>query len=270
MTLWRRTASGAALAAAVVLAALAGGPILIALAALALAVGALEFGRLARAVGVAPPWWVLIPLAGLWLLRGALAGGWVTAVGLGLALVVALPVHIWRGRGRWPFVEWAVAVGGALWLGYGLGFLVIIDRAPLPPPRAGLLLLLTLGVAVVSDTAAYLVGSALGRHPLAPTISPHKTVEGALAGLAAAIALMALCLPWLRPSVPIAVAAALGLTAGLASQAGDLVESQLKRSAGVKDAGAWIPGHGGLLDRLDSVVLVGPAVYSILRALHAL
>ncbi|HVA20774.1 MAG TPA: phosphatidate cytidylyltransferase [Candidatus Micrarchaeia archaeon] len=270
MALLRRTASGVLLAGLVVAAALLGGPPLLALASLALVIGLAEFRRLGTSLGAAPPWWLMGPLAGLWLLRAAIPGGAATEIGLGLALVPGLPCALLWSRGARPFAPWATAVGGALWLGYGLGFLVLLARAPGAGQVGGWLVLLVVGVAVVSDTAAYLVGSAVGRRPFFPAISPRKTVEGALAGLAAAVVLVAWVLPLLRPSVPVAAAGLCGVLAGVASQAGDLVESTLKRAAGVKDAGGWIPGHGGLLDRLDSVVLVGPAVYSVLRALHAL
>ncbi|HUY96121.1 MAG TPA: phosphatidate cytidylyltransferase [Verrucomicrobiae bacterium] len=270
MTLLRRLISGAVLAALVVAAALAGGPAFLGVSALALLVGLEEFRRLGARMGCEPAWWLMGPLAGLLLLRGVIPGGSALEVGIGLALLPGLPLLLLRSHRERPFVAFAMGVAGAVWLGDGLGFLVLLRRAPLPHSEAGGVVLAVLAVAVVSDTAAYLVGSTVGRHPFFPSISPHKTVEGAVAGLAAAVVLMAVVLPGLRPQVPLAAAIGCGLLAGAASQAGDLVESQLKRSAGVKDAGGWIPGHGGLLDRLDSVVLVGPVVYSILRVLHAL
>ncbi len=270
MGVLRRSLSGLALAALMVAAALAAGPFLLAAAALALLVGLAEFRRLAAALDAVPPRWLMAPLALLWLLRGAIPGGAATEIGLGLALVPGLPLVV-LGRGaRRPFTDWATALGGAVWLGYGLGFLVLLARVPRGHGVGSALVLLVLGVAVVSDTVAYLVGSTVGRRPFFPSVSPRKTVEGAAAGLAAAMVLVAVGLPLIRPAVSLAAAIGCGLAAGVASQAGDLVESRLKRAAGVKDAGGWIPGHGGLLDRLDSVVLVGPAVYSILRALHAL
>jgi phosphatidate cytidylyltransferase len=114
----------------------------------------------------------------------------------------------------------------------------------------------------VGDTAAIFVGRAIGKHPLLPKISPKKTVEGAVANLMgcvlAAIALGALL------AEPIAVSAAVGLAAGVFGQAGDLFESHIKRRAGVKDSGTILPGHGGLLDRVDSLLFTAPVVVLLL------
>jgi phosphatidate cytidylyltransferase len=114
------------------------------------------------------------------------------------------------------------------------------------------------------DTAAYAVGRAIGRRKLAPAISPGKTVEGAVGGLIAAGAVAAglgcVC------GLPVHVGLLLGLAIGVVGQAGDLFESLLKRRAGVKDSGAMLPGHGGILDRFDSLLFVAPVAYFGLRA----
>jgi phosphatidate cytidylyltransferase len=136
----------------------------------------------------------------------------------------------------------------------------------LPPDRAGRSwIVFLLAVIFLSDTAAYYVGSALGKHALAPAISPKKTVEGLVAGLAAAGLAAALVSHWLR--LDLGLRGALGLGVGLAALgvAGDLFESMLKRSAGVKDASALMPGHGGVLDRLDSLLFAGPGLLLYLR-----
>ena len=117
-------------------------------------------------------------------------------------------------------------------------------------------------VTFATDTSAYAVGRAVGRRRLAPSISPGKTWEGAIGGLvgaaAAAIALVALLSGIESRLLP---AVALGLGIGVAAQAGDLLESKMKRLADAKDSGRLIPGHGGLLDRLDSLIPVFPLVY---------
>ena len=109
------------------------------------------------------------------------------------------------------------------------------------------------------DIFAYLIGRALGRHKFAPRISPKKTWEGAIGGFVCSFGVV-MSAAWIldRPLVPII---GLGILIPLATIAGDLTESMLKRSAGVKDTGNWIPGHGGLLDRLDSLIFVIPTVY---------
>jgi phosphatidate cytidylyltransferase len=109
------------------------------------------------------------------------------------------------------------------------------------------------------DTAAYGVGKVIGRRKLCPTISPGKTVEGAVAALAAAGALTAGAGHWL--GLPLVHGVVLGMMLGVVGQGGDLFESALKRAAGVKDSGALLPGHGGLLDRFDSLIFVAPVAY---------
>ena len=125
-------------------------------------------------------------------------------------------------------------------------------------------LLLALLTVFVADTGAFLVGQLLGRHRMAPSISPGKTWEGAGGGLACAVA-AAIALGFLPGlSSPRWQLAIIGATVGVLSQVGDLLESKAKRASDVKDAGSLIPGHGGILDRLDSVVLSIPAVYYLL------
>ena len=117
-------------------------------------------------------------------------------------------------------------------------------------------------VTFATDTSAYAVGRAAGRRKLAPSISPGKTWEGAVGGLlGAALASMALVALLDGIANSLLPAAALGIGIGVAAQAGDLLESKVKRMADAKDSGRLIPGHGGLLDRLDSLVPVFPLVY---------
>ena len=145
---------------------------------------------------------------------------------------------------------------GALWLGLFLSAAVHLHE------RHPALLLWALAVAAAGDIGAYYGGRAFGRRPLAPRISPKKTVAGAVSGLTASLGVgLAGLLPWFGlelflPGVPLAA-----LVCGAAGQAGDLVASLLKRAAKVKDASRLLPGHGGLLDRLDSVMLATPLMY---------
>ncbi len=125
-----------------------------------------------------------------------------------------------------------------------------------------------LGIVMMSDTCAYFAGRAFGKHKLAPLVSPKKTVEGSLGGLAgsAGFALIAIrALGWSQVSSGQALE--LGLVTGAVSQIGDLAESLLKRGADVKDSGTIFPGHGGLLDRLDSILPGGLVLYSLIQAL---
>jgi len=112
-----------------------------------------------------------------------------------------------------------------------------------------------------ADTAAFYVGRALGRHKLAPDISPGKTWEGVAGGLVAAAALGLLCHFWFFPELPLKLAVPLALIMSILGILGDLTESALKRAAGAKDAAQILPGHGGLLDRLDSLLFNAPLIY---------
>lgn len=115
----------------------------------------------------------------------------------------------------------------------------------------------------LADTSAYTVGRLAGRRPLAPTISPNKTIEGAVGGLAVT-ALVFAALTFL-PVLSWTQRLVFGLALAMAATAGDLFESVLKRRAGVKDSGTILPGHGGLLDRIDSLLFTAPISYLLLR-----
>lgn len=121
---------------------------------------------------------------------------------------------------------------------------------------------LVLLLVMASDTAAYFTGISFGRRKLYPAISPNKSIEGAIGGLAGALAGAFLARTWFFPALEVADCLALGLGLGVLAQLGDLFESMLKRSFGVKDSGTLIPGHGGILDRLDSLLFAfAPAYY---------
>ena len=156
------------------------------------------------------------------------------------------------------FVSWAWSVVGILYVGWLLSYLVALR---LDAGRNWVFF--ALFTTFASDTAAFFIGRTLGRHHLAPRISPNKTWEGAIAGIfGAIIASLLLVLP--SPlSVPIGYGQAilLGFLVSIFGQFGDLAESLLKRNTGVKESGNLVPGHGGILDRMDSVVFAGIVVY---------
>lgn len=176
-----------------------------------------------------------------------------SAVVLSLALMLFLP------KKEGLFAGWAWALSGILYIGWLLGLLVAL-RLEAGRGWVYLALLATFG----SDTAAYFIGRALGRHKLAPRISPGKTWEGAVGGLLGAVIVSLLFT--LHTPVQLAIgyweAALLGLLISIFGQVGDLAESMLKRSGGIKESGSLLPGHGGMLDRLDSVLFAGAAVYA--------
>ena len=161
----------------------------------------------------------------------------------------------------------ALTLLGAAYLG-AMGGAIAALRLLDPEPAGAWRLVLLLAIVMASDTAAFFVGTAAGRRRLAPDISPGKTVEGAAGGLAGGVAGAAVVRVLGLPSLPLAHALLLGLAVAALGIAGDLLESLLKRWAGVKDSGVLFPGHGGMLDRLDSLLFGAPVLYyyfSLLR-----
>jgi len=122
-----------------------------------------------------------------------------------------------------------------------------------------MLLMFVMVITWVGDTAAYFVGRAIGKHPLAPVLSPKKTWEGTVASILGALLVAVLFRKWLI--VPLPHLLAMATLGNMAGQAGDLLESAYKRSAGVKDSGSLLPGHGGVLDRIDALILAIPVVW---------
>lgn len=128
-------------------------------------------------------------------------------------------------------------------------------------------LLFALSLNWAGDIAALYVGRALGRHKLAPEVSPGKSWEGAVASAAASVIYGVFYFSWLLKTVPLAGALGLTVIANVAGQFGDLCESSMKRGAGVKDSGTLLPGHGGWLDRVDSSLFALPVVYILVSRL---
>jgi len=163
---------------------------------------------------------------------------------------------------RRPLVETLPAAGisssAFLLVAFPLSFAVCLHGIDLvyDGPR---LLLFTLALIWASDTAAYFAGRAFGKHPLAPHISPKKTWEGSVAGMLGSLAIAYGLHFWL--TIPLPHLFAMAALGNIAGQMGDLLESAYKRSAGVKDSGALLPGHGGILDRIDALILCIPVIW---------
>jgi phosphatidate cytidylyltransferase len=236
-------------------------PLLILLVGAAAALGAVEFYRLGTHAGARPltvfgvVWAVLFVVAALFDLD------WAT--GSLLASAAVLPVVwlvIFRRDNR--LQSWAWTLTGILYMGWMLGYYVALRQLD----HGRELVILAVFTTFACDTSAFFVGRAWGRHHMAPMISPHKTWEGAIGGFVGAVA-AALVLRSLLSlgdwSLPLNYVEAIGLGCiiGVVAQLGDLLESLLKRRAGVKDSGNLIPGHGGVLDRIDSLVFTGLIVY---------
>lgn len=151
----------------------------------------------------------------------------------------------------------AVLAFGVLYLGLTLGALLMTRTLP----EGEFLVFFVFLVTWAGDTGAYYAGMSLGRRKLAPVVSPNKTVEGLVGGLLLALAVAFLARAWFLPSFSPLDCLVTGLLLTAAGVLGDLTESALKRSAGVKDSGGLIPAHGGMLDRLDSLLFAAPAFY---------
>jgi phosphatidate cytidylyltransferase len=179
-------------------------------------------------------------------------------IALTAVLLGALAAALWQRRdGR---IEWepaAITLFGICYVNWLLGYGFWLRDLPLGKEWV----LLLVWVTWLGETAAYLVGSLLGRRPLAPGISPKKTVEGALAQLVVSVAAALVAHAWFFEALPVRGAIFVGLLLGVVGQVGDLVESALKRSVGTKDTGRLIPGHGGVLDRIDSLLFNTPVLY---------
>jgi len=171
----------------------------------------------------------------------------------------ALTLTTWRGD-RDALGRAAAALFPMLYLGFPIGALMVIRGVH--GREALFLLMLTV---MVSDTAQYYAGRAFGKRLLAPVISPKKTIAGAVGGFVFGAVIMVVAGAWWLPRLPIAFRALLGLALVALGIAGDLFESMLKRSAGVKDSSTIIPGHGGVLDRIDALLFAAPVYYIVLK-----
>jgi phosphatidate cytidylyltransferase len=278
---WKRVATAAVLIPFVVGLVLFGSTVWVALAlALIVALAMLEYFSLGEAIGhrAYRVWTVtcgLLLVYAQWVvtLQASYPLGWGLtlhrliarfATGLGttqdvffLFVLGVAGLTLWTKR---PLVEALPAAGisssALLLVAYPLSFAVRLHGWGKEGPR---LLLFALVITWAGDTVAYFVGRAIGKHPFAPHLSPKKTWEGAAASFAGSLLVGLAFSRWLSVPLPhLLVMAGVGNVAG---QAGDLLESAYKRSAGVKDSGALLPGHGGILDRIDALILAIPAVW---------
>jgi phosphatidate cytidylyltransferase len=182
---------------------------------------------------------------------------WIT-----LCVLTVLTVRLFSSRPvEGALEDIAVTLLGIFYVAMLFGFQVAI-HAGSPGKRWLVFLFLVIWA---SDTGAYYAGTALGRHRLYEKISPKKSVEGLIGGTAASAVVAVLCKSWLVPALGWVEAALLGAILALVGTVGDLVESLIKRSAGVKDSGTLIPGHGGILDRMDSMLFAAPVLFYYLR-----
>jgi phosphatidate cytidylyltransferase len=234
-------------------------PAFLGVLAVAVGVGIWELVRAIRTSGVNPP---LIPLvAGGGLMSGLAWWGQADALTFGL-IVTVLAAMVWRladgagGYGR----DVTAATLVAVYVPFLAGFAALLASAP---ADGDLRVLVTLAGVVLSDTGGYVAGVFFGRHPMAPSVSPKKSWEG-LAGSLLATGIGGALLLYFLFDVPPWWGVLFGLAVSAAAVLGDLGESMIKRDLGVKDMSSLLPGHGGLMDRLDSILFAAPTAYVLL------
>jgi phosphatidate cytidylyltransferase len=182
------------------------------------------------------------------------------------AVLISLICLLLRRSREKAFHDWAWTIVGALYVGWMLSYWLNLRGLEYGRNWVYLAMLTTFA----NDTGAYFIGRAMGKHKLAPAISPAKTWEGAIGGLVSAV-LAAIVIAMVLELISVKVGTPfvfrywqimlLGFLAGLFAQLGDLIESLLKRNMGVKESGNLLPGHGGVLDRFDSLIFVGAVIY---------
>jgi phosphatidate cytidylyltransferase len=242
--------------------------------------GAMEFYKGVRKIGARPVEWAGL-LAVLFFVFSARTFRYADGTTIGamfptaltLLLILSFCVEMTR-RERAPILNVGTTVFGAIYVGWLISHLVvlrgvwlqglsgepgIIHVGPFRPEVGACLVMLTFLSTWACDTSAYFFGRSFGKTKIAPKLSPNKTVEGSLAGLAGTIVVASIAgwvihLPWYH-------ALAMGAIFGVLSQLGDLSESSIKRELDIKDFGTIVPGHGGILDRFDSLLFTGPAAY---------
>lgn len=151
----------------------------------------------------------------------------------------------------------SVTVFLGMWVGFLASFAILLRAQP----DGAIVALAVIGAAIFTDIGGYAVGARFGRTKIAPRISPNKSLEGLAGGLVLAMVMAAIVLPWASDLFGIGSAVAMALVVGFAGFVGDLAESMIKRDMGIKDFGALFPGHGGVLDRVDGILLALPLGY---------
>lgn len=250
------------------------------------ALGARELYRMAAARGIMPLDAVGAPLAGVFVLLAEASAiqraAWSWALLIAATLLVA-GLAIWRrGVEGHPLAASATTIFGAVFVGGGLSYAIALRGLGNDPTWAGaggavatatggaILLAMPIALTWLGDTFAYFGGRAWGRRKLIPSVSPGKTIAGAVSSVVGTTLVGALYAAlilglWLGVPYPLLLGALAGLIVSVTAQIGDLAESLLKREAGVKDSGALLPGHGGVLDRFDALFFTLPVMYWYLR-----
>jgi len=225
-----------------------------------------EFNGLSEGMGSRAPAWLLYPLGLFFAFSGTVLKQVDVTLVLALTLVGGLGAFLFVPGRRQGLSRWAMGLAGALYVGMPFNYYLLLYTSK---PNGLVWTLFTIFAVVASDAAALLIGSRIGRHPFFASISPKKTLEGAIAGVAGSVLVMLIGVSAVLGINPFH-AIALGVLVGASAQVGDLVESQMKRLAEVKDSSHLIPGHGGVLDRIDSILFPPILVYLYVMVFHLL
>ena len=229
------------------------------LIAIAGIMAAFEFYRMVSAAKVLPLTYFGMAWALLFIISPHFNLEFRTPLLLSSSMVISIIWLLLRRHKAEAFTSWAWTIAGILYVGWLLSHIVALRGLDDGRNWVFFVFLTT----IASDTAAFFIGRALGKHQLAPQISPGKTREGAIAGIFGAIIISLLFIMPTPLRLPLGYGQAilLGLLVSVFGQIGDLAESLLKRDMKVKDSGKMLPGHGGVLDRIDSIVFAGVVVY---------
>ena len=248
-----RLASAIVLIPLIIGSVILGGLAFLALVAVCLLIAGFEFFQMAQRAGHHPNFIVGIGLIALFLLNVFTGGAWLREI-LTAALVISLAVALFWRSNDW-IVSWGLTFVGALYIGVLGSYFYLMRTLPDGASWTAIVLLAAWG----TDTGAYIAGTRFGRHGFFTSISPKKTWEGAIGGwVVATVAMVAL---GSIVGLPMLHGLFLGFGVGIAATVGDLAESVIKRQMGAKDSGAIVPGHGGLLDRMDSLLFAAVFAY---------
>ena len=223
-----------------------------------------EFLGLSEGMGARAPSWLLFPLGLFFAFSGTVLKNIDVALVLSLALVGGLAAFLVVPGRRQGLGRWAMGLAGALYIGMPFNYYLLLYTSK---PSGLAWTLFTILAVIANDAAGLLVGSRVGRHPFFATISPHKTVEGAIAGVLASVIVIVIGVSVIL-ALPLVHGILIGVLVGVSALVGDLVESQMKRIAEVKDSSHLVPGHGGVLDRLDSILFPPILVYFYVTMFH--
>jgi phosphatidate cytidylyltransferase len=262
------TVTGVVLAAVLLLCFSAGPPAVLALVVVAVTLAAAELFNSLRLAGYRPATLLGVVAVPAVIIAAYFRGPDAILLAFVIFIIVTMVWYLAGITRRSPLTNLSVTVFAFGWTGVLAAFAGLLVDPRIFPDRHGIAFMLGAIIAAVGyDVGGYAVGSRFGKHSLAPSVSPNKTWEGLIGGCAVAIGASAGITSQIHPW-HVTTALVLGLIVAVVAPCGDLVESMIKRDLGVKDMGSLLPGHGGMLDRIDALLFVLPAAYYFVRLAH--